>query len=219
VNATDQYGSGRWINKTYWFITGEGYPVISDAHPNGEDTLYNPVLSVKIQDADYLTVIFRKKVNDLWETINTYQGYSGVYTQTTQNMDVKDQIYYWGVNVSDGTSWVNRTYSFTAKPFILKWINDNYCFQTLGPLSADVNNDGIHEIFLTGNGKAICVNGLNGNTIWEYNHDRITTHSPFELADLNNDGIVEVVISCAEWTYNSLTWQQRCGILDFRRKI
>ncbi|HWR26852.1 MAG TPA: PA14 domain-containing protein, partial [Candidatus Thermoplasmatota archaeon] len=198
VNATDLYGSRKWTNKTYWFVTGVGYPIISEVYPDDQDALYNPVLSVKIQDtsSNYLTVIFRKKIMDVWETINTYHGYSGVYTQTTQNMDVKDQTYYWSINVSYGSSWINRSYSFTAYAFIQKWYSNTYCRQTLGPLSADVNHDGIHEIFLTGDRKAICVNGLNGNLIWEYSHNLIMDHSPFELADLNNDGIEEIVISC-----------------------
>jgi uncharacterized repeat protein (TIGR02543 family) len=207
VHTTDLYGSRKWINKTYWFKTGENYPIISDVYPNEQDALYNPVLNVNIHDNQNhpLTVIFRKKVSGIWETIGTYNGYNGVYTQNTQNMDVKDQTYYWSINVSYGTSWINRTYSFRAEPFVLKWTSYNNCITSIGPHAADVNDDGIYEIFLTGDQKVICLNGLNGNLIWEYDNEMIMGHSPFELGDLNNDGIEEVVISCNRINTNGAT--------------
>ena len=79
MNVTDLYGSGKWINKTFWFITGEGYPIISDVYPNEENALYNPVLSVKIQDTqnDHLTVIFKTNASGTWQLINEYRILKG----------------------------------------------------------------------------------------------------------------------------------------------
>jgi alkyl hydroperoxide reductase subunit AhpC len=200
VNARDTNGSGEWTNETYCFTTGADQPVVLDVYPHNEWANYNPRLSVEIVDYqdDPLSVTFRKKAsNGSWQTIGTYNGGSGVYTQDTQDMDVEDQYYFWSVNISYGNNtWTNETYNFKAKPFVLKWVNTNTPPGTLGPLAVDVNKDGIYEIFITGEGRIICVNGSNGETIWEYNYTWISEHSPFEIADLNNDGIEEVVISC-----------------------
>jgi hypothetical protein len=198
VHAIDVYGSRKWINKTYWFVTGIDTPVISDVYPNNQDANYNPRLSVKIQDYmnDPLTVIFRKRLGTAWETISTQFGYNRVYTQNTVNMDVKDQTYYWSVNVSDGKTWVNRSYNFRAKPFVQKWVNTNSPWGTMGPLAVDVNHDGIFEVFQTGEGKVICVNGSTGALIWQYSYNQICEHSPFQITDLNNDSIPEIIISC-----------------------
>jgi len=173
--------------------------IISEVYPNNQDVNYNPRLQVTVTDHqnDELTVIFRKIENNIWVTINTYTGYNGIYTQHTENMDIKNQTYYWSVNITDGESWVNQTYYFEAYPFVLKWTHTNAPGTDMGPISKDIDHDGIYEVFLPGAGKVICVNGSTGNLIWEYNNSEwIYMHSDIVLGDLNNDGIDEVVISC-----------------------
>ena len=116
-------------------------------------------------------------------------------------MDVKGTKYYWSINASDGTAWVNNTYYFTAYPFIFTWsFNIDTNTTNVGPLAADINGDGLYEIFVFGKGKLFCLNGSNGEVIWSYFNIRLGEHSQAEIGDLNNDGIPEIVISAGSRT-------------------
>jgi outer membrane protein assembly factor BamB len=99
------------------------------------------------------------------------------------------------VNISDGKTWTNRSYHFIAKPFVQKWVNTATTVNSLGPLAADVNHDGILEVFQTSQGKVICLNGTTGTLIWQYVYWLISEHSPFVISDLNHDDIPEIIIS------------------------
>ena len=44
--------------------------------------------------------------------------------------------------------------------------------------------------------KITCVNGDTGDLLWQYTNGAISSHAPFEIQDLNNDGIPELVVSC-----------------------
>lgn len=204
VSTTDPFGSGQWTNQTYSFKTvANAIPIISDVYPNNQNANYNPQLSVNIFDTygDNFSVIFKTNATGQWNTIGTYYGGNGAYKQNTMNMTIKGKNYYWSINVFDGTAWVNRTYRFTAQPFVLKWIYRTYASTLVGPLAVDINHDGFYEIFSTGEGKISCVSGKNGTLLWNYSNIEIGLHSPFEIGDLNNDGIPEVVISGNE-TYH-----------------
>ncbi len=188
-------------------------PTLSDPIPrNNNISVYNPRLRIYVGDSenDPLTVIFRTNATGSWETLGTYNGFRGYYGQNTSNMETKNNRYYWSVNASDGTSWRNNTYSFIAQPFVVKWRYYSYTNNnSIGPLSWDINNDGYDEIFMTGQnwttkvGKAFCINGRDGTLIWSFSNDDIDYHSPFELGDLNNDGIPEMVISGNETFLNN----------------
>lgn len=97
---------------------------------------------------------------------------------------------------------------FTIKPviadpqaFTLKWTTTTGLTGYIGPVTKDINDDGIHEIFIAGQrvgtttGRIICVNGSTGSIIWEMNFTSGTTdmHVPCAIADLNNDGMYEIV--------------------------
>ena len=203
VNATDSFGSGDWTNKSFSFTTGEGILLIQNPYPNGIETNYNPRLSIETYDShnDTLTVIFKTNSTGSWETLGTYFGQNGKYTQDTSGMDIKNHKYYWCVNITDGNIWVNETYSFTVQPFVLKWAYTTGADTTIGPLAVDIDKDGIYEIFTTGENQVTCVNGSNGELIWEYFNNEIELHSPFEIYDLNNDGIEEIIISGRQWIF------------------
>jgi hypothetical protein len=206
VHTIDPFGSGQWTNKTYGFTTSPNTPPIpSNANPSINQIVpYNPRLTVRVTDAqnDQLTVIFKTNASGSWITLGVYNGGNKVYAQNTSGMNIKNKRYYWSINVYDGTFWVNNTYYFTAQAFVLKWTYNANTNSSIGPLSVDVNNDGIEEIFATGVGKAYCVNGSTGALIWQYYNTEIIYHSPFELGDLNNDGVPEMVISGSETFYN-----------------
>ncbi len=87
----------------------------------------------------------------------------------------------------------------TNKNFSFKWSYDMDLEDPgtkIGPLSVDVNDDGIYEVFATGKNKVVCIDGASGSLIWEY-HGIWSQHTPFEIHDLNNDGIPELVISAS----------------------
>ena len=181
-------------------------PVISDVYPNNQDANYNPQLQITVTDYqnDLLNVTFRQLVDGSWSTIASKYGYSGEFTQDTTGMDVANTTYYWSVNITDGLNWVNETYYFEAYPFVLKWIHANAPSTDVGPISCDINDDGIYEVFMAGTGRVVCVDGLDGSLIWEYENDEwLYLHSIPVLADLNNDGIEEVVISC-DYTHDGM---------------
>jgi len=143
-----------------------------------------------------MDITFETDASGSWQVIQTYTGVGdGTYTADTTGMDIKDNVYNWRVSVFDGSSSTDQTYSFTAKPFVLKWSYSTGAGTSIGPLAVDVDDDGIYEVFATGAGKITCLDGKTGELKWSYSYGGISTHSPYEIHDLNNDGIEEVVIS------------------------
>jgi outer membrane protein assembly factor BamB len=112
-------------------------------------------------------------------------------------------------------------FSFTIQPVLAlpatgltqKWLK---ALGSLGmtyvcPLAADLNNDGKLEIVVVGGsndgppttGAVTVLNGTNGNIIWQVSpangsaYSGIGMHTPFEIADLDGDGIPEIMVACA----------------------
>jgi len=208
VNATDGENS---TSEIYWFATGSEPKKaltmdISEYPINGTEANYHPRLEVIISGylGDPLNVTFRTNASGSWESLSTIPGENGKYTQHTSGMDTEGKNYYWSVNITDGSEWENRTYFFEAQPFVLKWRSSSLGNTNVGPLAVDIDDDGIYEIFSTGEGWVNCLNGSTGEVRWREPYDEITSHSPFEIYDLNNDGIEEIVISCQQkrggWT-------------------
>jgi outer membrane protein assembly factor BamB len=84
-------------------------------------------------------------------------------------------------------------------PFVLKWSYPAGISVggEIGPLAVDINNDGIMEIFVSGDGtpdKIYCFNGNNGSILWSITpYYSIVPHNPMEIYDLDNDGTYELV--------------------------
>lgn len=96
----------------------------------------------------------------------------------------------------------------------LKWSKriesgDWYTRTHIGPLAADIDADGQMEIVVTGgsaedgkNGSVTMLKGSTGQIIWRasplYNgsmYSGIGFHTPFDLLDVNNDGIMEIIMT------------------------
>lgn len=73
------------------------------------------------------------------------------------------------------------------------------------PVIADLNNDGNFEVIITNNYtpyythtcNIFCIDGRNGNLIWENGLNEVVG-SPMAVSDINNDGILEVLVGSAD---------------------
>ncbi len=75
----------------------------------------------------------------------------------------------------------------------LKWrVNAGTGSTWMGPLAADLNNDGLMEIVITGKNGIAALNPTDGSVIWSqpYGGD----HVPCEIIDLNKDSIPEILM-------------------------
>ena len=105
---------------------------------------------------------------------------------------------------------------FASPDLTLKWVTRangapfyrpaNLIQTNIMPLAADLitGDDGVLEIVVTGgttsSGAVTVLNGTDGSVIWQtldtvvYPRAQIGMHSPFEIADLNNDGNLEIIV-------------------------
>ncbi|MEM2522663.1 MAG: DUF2341 domain-containing protein [Candidatus Bathyarchaeia archaeon] len=74
---------------------------------------------------------------------------------------------------------------------------------SIGPLAADLNNDGIMEIVITGMNGVAALNGTDGSIIWSLPSTFGGPHVPFEIVDLNKDNIPEILLGPE---YNASYW-------------
>lgn len=91
-----------------------------------------------------------------------------------------------------------------ADDFTLKWTTTTGLNGYIGPVTKDINGDGIDEIFIAGlknpagpKGRIVCLNGATGNIVWakDFQIGYVDYHVPIAIADLNNDGIYEIIHS------------------------
>jgi len=65
-----------------------------------------------------MDVTFRTNATGSWGDIGTNSSvYNGTYQQASSDMDSYNATYWWSVNLTDGTLWVNETYSFNTSLF------------------------------------------------------------------------------------------------------
>jgi len=105
----------------------------------------------------------------------------------------------------------NELIFFTAiadpsEDFSLKWTCSTGLEAYIGPVTKDINGDGIHEIFLGGvvnggsGGRIMSIDGLTGDILWQVDVPGIQSpHSPIAIADLDNDGTYELVHGRTSW--------------------
>lgn len=163
------------------------------------DAYTNPALSVRVMNPESgtLTVILKEKVADSWIDIGTYENVpSGTYSAMATQMKNLGNTYYWGVAVNDGETWTNRTFSLTTttKTLVQKWMTKTGFRGVSGVLAADVNGDGKDEVIYAGKGGVGVHNGTEGGVIWSVADSGIGDHAQPQMADLNNDGILEIIV-------------------------
>ena len=114
--------------------------------------------------------------------------------------------------IQGSINFVNINRVFGQQPSItLKWKADAGTGNTwLGPLAADLNNDGLMEIVITGGYGIAVLDPRNGSVLWRAPYGG--SHAPFEIVDLNKDGIPEILVD-PEWEYVNGTKCARGGII------
>jgi len=215
VRISNVARSAAWIQTSYnnqqnpsafYSISGEetnpdAYaPLIIETPPNEATDVYtNPTLSVKVLNPlhNNMTIIFREKISNVWFTIGIFENVpDGVYSVNATQMTKLGTTYYWSVHVTNGAAWTNKTLSLTTTTKILqqKWVATNVPAGASGVLIADINNDGLEEVLHAGIGGVVALKGTDGSVIWKVSDDYIGNMAQPQMADLNNDGILEIIV-------------------------
>jgi hypothetical protein len=213
VRISNAARSPAWIQTSYnnqkdptTFYTIEGEEVQSLAplifgNPGDEATgIYtNPTLSARVIDPENstMTIVFKERAADSWNIIGIYEDVpSGTYSANATQMKNLGTTYYWSVCVNKGGTWINKTFSLTTTTKILqqKWMVETGYKGLSGVLAADVNGDGVDEVIYAGKGGVEVLNGRDGSKIWSVNDSAIGDHCQPEMADLDKDGILEIVV-------------------------
>jgi uncharacterized repeat protein (TIGR02543 family) len=183
--------------------SGAFAPSISNPSPlNGALNVYtNPTLSISASDldGDLMTVIFETNATGTWEDIRIYTNVgNGKYTCIPTTLNQLGTQYFWKISVTDdGSNWVTGSYAFTTTTTVLssKWTATGTPYASTGVLIADVVGDSKEEIIQVGLGSAMVLNGTTGAVIWSRSLGTGVQYSVTpEIADLNKDGIKEIVI-------------------------
>ena len=213
VRVSNVSRSGDWIQACYntqtnpssfYFIGVEetsSYSPLIFENPSNEatDVYTNPILSVRSIDPNRrnMSITFKQRIEDNWITFKTYENApDGTYTAIPTEMHNLSTTYYWNVYATDGQSSTNKTFTLTTTDKVLeqKWMITGAPRGVSGALAADINNDGVDEVLHAGKSGVIALNGTNGNRLWNITDSNIGDHAQAQMADLNNDGILEIIV-------------------------
>jgi hypothetical protein len=132
ANVTD---GTDWVNKTYYFTTKQNIaPIVSNPIPaDGVTGICIPPdkFSINISDidGDAMDATLKTNASSSWVTFNTTTNIvNGSYSYTnTSWVSQFNTKYWWSANVTDGTTWINKTFNFTTnyKPAISGVIPSN----------------------------------------------------------------------------------------------
>jgi hypothetical protein len=215
VRISNTTRDASWITTEYnnqldpsgfCLVQYEDAPMLSDPRPADGATHVglNPILSVNVTsaDGDLMRIVFMSNASGTWKELGTYAGGSGIYNQTTTNLNKFETKYWWKACVQDSKSgvWVNKTYQFTSISMLeLKWAADVPAggSNQLHPVIGDINGDGQMEVVMSGNKVVVALNGTSGVELWRY---PAGVHRAAILVDLTNDGIPEILAPEGDFT-------------------
>jgi hypothetical protein len=162
----------------------------------------NPQLSVTVRDPEgaLVSVWFSTNASGTWRDIGVFSLVpSGTYSVKPTNMGAFGTKYFWRVRATDGYKWTEKTWSFTtvsatSKVLQLKWTATGLPTTRAGVLIANVLGDAREEIIHAGVGKITVLDGSNGSPIWSVSDSTIQEFCQPQIADLNLDSILEIVV-------------------------
>jgi hypothetical protein len=64
----------------------------------------------------------------------------------------------------------------------------------MGIVIGDINNDGMQEIVKAGNGRTVAIRGTDGSIVWGISTPGVGDTAQPQMADMNKDGYLEVVV-------------------------
>jgi len=189
-------------------VEGNNPPALSNELPVDDSTGVGrwPQCNVTVtdDDDDSMTVEFYENTTGSWvlqQTNSSVSNGTSVIWGNFSNASEYNNEYRWRVCVFDGTSWMNETYGFTtisATGFTLKWTSNIGATMVRLHSVADVNGDGVKDVIIISNpgGFIKALSGSSGSELWAYYDSGFTmggNGGRLEVADLNNDGIPEVL--------------------------
>ncbi len=118
----------------------------------------------------------------------------------TQGLSDNDSYIYFGTGgeTVKGSMWRTTladllTNDITNSVELISGINKGFIAP---PVLADISGDGIHDIVSVGSdGIVSVVNGLTLDLIWNYSDASLESYSLPGIGDLNNDGVLDVVVN------------------------
>ncbi|MCX6665680.1 MAG: DUF2341 domain-containing protein, partial [Euryarchaeota archaeon] len=136
------------------FGNEESFPTSSNPVPSdGETNIAIPPDSFNITindlNGDKMNITWRTNASGSWVTFNTTNGGgsgvgNGTYTATnTSWVDSHSTKFWWSVNLTDGTTWTNKTYNFTTsyQPQLSSPYPVNGSFSVLKPTCMIIASD------------------------------------------------------------------------------
>jgi len=180
-------------------------PSISGEDPlDGATGVYtNPELSVYVSDpnGDLMSVVFESFATGSWVEIKSFSGVdNGEYSCIPTDMNQLGTTYSWRVRVSDGAHEVTEVYSFTTTSTVLstKWTRTGLQSGFSGVLICDTDDDGYEEVIHAGMDYITCIDGRTGTVIWSHYDWSIGWWCQPQMADLTNDGTIEILVPLQE---------------------